>query len=137
MKSPTCTVCEGRRFYYWDPASGYCFAWDYEPLFVENEHNEIVQLTRCAPADPATESSVEEMLAALGEWSAGDRRRKFKLWYENGWNCYAWPNRFKSGAITAEHRELRRCVEECYRKVLYESRRRGIRKTQSQRHPES
>jgi hypothetical protein len=77
----------------------------------------LVQLSR-SPSRQANLLSLEDMLTFIGEWVAHDRVRRFKMWYEDGWNCYVWPNRYEPETLASSASEVTDCVRACYEKLI-------------------
>lgn len=77
-----------------------------------------MQLIRRRPSVEDGELPVEEMLRRLGEWALEDEKRKFKLWFEGGWNAYLSLNKLKGTNVQIENESLEHCVKECFKKVF-------------------
>lgn len=125
MRHPqgNCAICGGSNYYLCDPETTLCYTSNGEPLLAMNEDGELENVVREAShprvgAESDVPPELETMLAIIENWVSLDKRRKFKLWIENGWNCCLWVNRNSEKSLSVSRQGLVDCVKEAYWKIL-------------------
>lgn len=110
--SRACTICNGLKFYFWDPSSQRCFLGSGVPMVAQNEFGELVEVVRHHPYnDDTKEISTGIQLAAIEKWVAADPVRSWKLSLnDDGWQACIWFNRFKKKCSEKIGKNFEECV---------------------------
>lgn len=117
---PACPICLGKRYYFWDPESLFCFTPQCTPVTVRSAEGGERYLVRAARERIREENhlSTEAMLTFLGSWASARRGRGMRLWYEQRWCCTVWSAHRRAAARVFEDGDVHRCVQQCYDALL-------------------
>lgn len=116
-KDPSCFLCSGASFYFWDHKSSACFNHKGELIEVQNGRGEPINYTRPDQVSSMPELSV--MMESIHKWVKEKPVRKWKLVSdEHGWHAFIWSNRYKKEGFECSGDCLEHCVSASYQRVL-------------------
>ncbi len=116
IHNPECPACRGTRFYFWDPATCYCYSDNGEQMLFDDNGDLIPVVRQHASSVP--DITAEAMLQFIELWVAETPVRKWKLLLdENGWQSCIWFNRYKHSCVQIAEKDFSLCIRRTYQEI--------------------
>ncbi len=113
-----CELCGGTRFYFWDPATSFCYSDSGVQLVTKNDYGEVLNIVRSEGRRTGS-LAVAEMLEMIERWVTESPVRKWKLILDDTkWQSCLWFNRYKKSCFQASERTFEACIERTFVELL-------------------